>query len=187
MKVGYVRVSTAAQNIARQEQIMDDLGVEKVFIDKLSGKNKDRPELIKMLDFVREGDTLIVESYSRLARNTMDLLQIVEALDKKGVNFISQKESIDTSTPSGRLMLTLFASIYEFERESMLERQREGMAIAKAEGRLAGRRKIEVDDSKFNQVYSIWKNGDITAVEAMKRLELKKTTFYKLVAECEGK
>lgn len=184
MKVGYIRVSTINQNPARQEQIMADFGVEKVFTDKMSGKNTDRPEFSKMMEFVREGDTLVVESYSRLARSTADLLKIVDALKEKGVNFVSQKESLDTATPQGRLMLSLFASIYEFERECMLQRQREGVEIARAAGRY-GRNKIEVDKEKFKRVYCTWKDGTITAVEAMKRLELKKTTFYKLVGEYE--
>lgn len=184
MKVGYVRVSTINQNPARQEQILVELGAEKIFIDKTSGKNTDRPEFVKMMDFVREGDTLIVESYSRLARSTADLLRIVDTLKEKGVIFVSQKESLDTATPQGRLMLSLFASIYEFERECMLQRQREGVEIARAAGKY-GRNKIEVDRDKFKKVYSTWKDGGITAVEAMKRLNLKKTTFYKLVAEHE--
>ena len=134
MKVGYVRVSTAEQNTARQEVIMEQLGVEKVFMDKMSGKNTDRPQLQEMLSFVREGDTLVVESISRLARSTKDLLSIMEELDKKKVKFVSQKESIDTSTPNGVFMMTIFAAMAQLERETMLARQREGIEIAKAEG-----------------------------------------------------
>ena len=124
MKVGYVRVSTAGQNTARQEVIMEQLGVEKVFIDKMSGKNTDRPQLKEMLAFVREGDTLVIESFSRLARSTKDLLEIVEELEKKNVKFVSQKENIDTSTPNGKFMLTLFAALAQLERETLLARQK---------------------------------------------------------------
>lgn len=181
MKVGYIRVSTTEQNTARQEKIMTDLDVEKIFIDKLSGKNTQRPELKRMLEFVRAGDTVVVESYSRLARSTKDLLNLIDALSEKGVNFISQKENIDTSTPQGRLMLTIFAGLAQFERECTLERQREGIAIAKSEGKYKGRKPIQVDEEKFKEVYDRWKAGKIKAVEAMKELELSKATFYRKV------
>lgn len=181
MKVGYVRVSTTEQNTSRQEKIMADLEVEKVFIDKLSGKNTQRPELKRMLEFVRAGDTVVVESYSRLARSTKDLLNLIDTLAEKDVNFISQKEKIDTSTPQGRLMLTIFAGLAQFERECTLERQREGIAIAKSEGKYKGRKPIQVDEEKFKEVYDRWKAGKIKAVEAMIELELSKPTFYRKV------
>lgn len=181
MKVGYVRVSTTEQNTSRQEKIMADLEVEKVFIDKLSGKNTQRPELKRMLEFVRAGDTVVVESYSRLARSTKDLLNLIDTLAEKDVNFISQKEKIDTSTPQGRLMLTIFAGLAQFERECTLERQREGIAIAKSEGKYKGRKPIQVDKEKFKEVYDRWKAGKIKAVEAMIELELSKPTFYRKV------
>jgi DNA invertase Pin-like site-specific DNA recombinase len=186
MKVGYIRVSTEEQNEARQEVLMDQLGVEKVFKDKLSGKNTDRPELKAMLNFMRDGDVLVVESYSRLARSTVDLLKIIDELDEKGIGFISHKENIDTTTPQGRLMLTIFAGIYEFERECMLQRQKEGIAIAKAQGKYKGRKPIEVDQTAFETVYTEWKNGKIKAVEAMKKLNLSKPTFYRKVKEYEN-
>ncbi|MDY3790877.1 MAG: recombinase family protein [Oscillospiraceae bacterium] len=116
MKVGYVRVSTFEQNTARQEVIMRELNVDKVFIDKISGKSKERPKLKEMMSYVRDGDTVIVESISRFARNTKDLLELVESLTEKHVEFISKKESIDTTTPSGKFMLTVFAAVAELER-----------------------------------------------------------------------
>lgn len=131
IKVGYIRVSTADQNTIRQEVLMSNLMVNEVFIDNISGKNMDRPQLMRMMDFVRKGDTVIVESISRFARNTRDLLELVDILSKKEVAFVSQKESIDTNTPTGRFMLTVFAAIAELERESILQRQREGIDIAK--------------------------------------------------------
>lgn len=138
MLIGYVRVSSLEQNTARQEVMMQELGVEKIFIDRMSGKSKDRPALDEMMGFVREGDTVIVESISRLARNTKDLLQIVEKLSNKKVEFVSKKESIDTTTPTGRFMLTVFGAMAQLEREQILQRQAEGIAIAKAEGRYNG-------------------------------------------------
>ena len=108
MKIGYIRVSTQEQNTMRQEVLMQELGVDEVYIDRLSGKNTDRPELKKMTDYVRKGDTVIVESISRFARNTRDLLELIEKLSEKGVEFVSRKEAIDTTTPTGKFMLTVF-------------------------------------------------------------------------------
>lgn len=186
MKVGYVRVSTEEQNEARQEVIMDQLGVERVFIDKISGKSTNRPALQEMISFVRKDDIVIVESYSRLARSTTDLLKIVDDLNEKGVDFISHKENIDTTTPQGRLMLTMFAGIYEFERTCMLARQKEGIAIAKAQGKYKGRKPIEVDQDSFENVYTEWKAGKLKAVEAMSKLKLTKPTFYRKVKQYEA-
>lgn len=179
MKIGYIRTSTADQNTARQEVLMQELGVDQVFVDHMSGKNTDRPELKRMMTFVREGDTVIVESISRFARNTRDLLDLVEQLTKKNVEFVSKKEAIDTTTPTGKFMLTVFGAVAELEREYILQRQREGIAIAKANGVYKGRKPIEHPD--FTQVVALWKGGKITAVEAMKRLNMKPSTFYRKV------
>lgn len=178
-KIKYIRVSTQEQNTARQET--DKEQFDKVYIEKASGKNTDRPQLTAMMDYVREGDTVVVESYSRIARNTKDLLEIIDRLNKKGVAFISQKEQIDTSTPAGRLMLTIFAGLAQFERECLLERQAEGIAIAKAEGKM-GRPSIE-PGKEFADIVKRWKAGEMTAVEAMKAAGMTKTTFYKKVKE----
>ena len=183
MKIGYIRISCADQNIARQEVIMRELGVEQIFIDRMSGKNTDRPELKRMLGFVRDGDVVIVESISRFARNTKDLLELVEILAEKQVEFISKKEAIDTTTPTGKFMLTVFGAVAELEREYILQRQREGIEIAKQKGVYKGRKPIE--HPKFNEVVSIWKSGNITATEAMKRLNMKPSTFYRKVRNIE--
>lgn len=179
MKVAYIRVSTEGQNTARQEEAMREIGVEKCYTEKVSGKNTDREQLKAMMEFLREGDTLIVESYSRLARSTTDLLNIIGELDKKGVSFISLKENIDTTTPQGKLMMTIFAGISQFERECILQRQKEGIAIAKAEGKYKGRKPIEKPEN-WEEVYSSWKRGEITAVEAQDRLGMTHATFYRL-------
>ena len=128
MKIGYIRISTTDQNIARQELLMEQLGVDEVYIDRMSGKNTNRPELQRMMEYVRRGDTVIVESISRFARNTRDLLELVEKLSAKGVEFVSKKEAIDTTTPTGKFMLTVFGAVAELEREYILQRQREGIA-----------------------------------------------------------
>ena len=179
MKIGYVRASTTDQNTARQEVLMEELGVEQVYIDRISGKNTERPELKRMMSFVREGDMVIVESISRFARNTRDLLDLVEQLTRKQVEFVSKKEAIDTTTPSGKFMLTIFGAVAELEREYILQRQREGIAIAKAKGIYKGRKPIQRPE--FQQVVALWRKGTITAVEAMKRLDMKPSTFYRKV------
>ena len=149
MKIGYIRISTAEQNTARQEVMMKELGVDQVYIDKMSGKNTD----------------------------TRDLLDLVEQLTKKRVEFVSKKEAIDTTTPTGKFMLTIFGAVAELEREYILQRQREGIAIAKENGIYKGRKPI--DCPGLEQVVSQWKRGEMTAVEAMKRLNLKPRTFYR--------
>ena len=181
MLVGYIRISTIGQNIARQEVLMQELGVEKVFIDRLSGKNTDRPQLKEMMAFVRQGDTVVVESISRFARNTKDLLELVEQLTAKGVEFVSKKEAIDTTTPTGKFMLTIFGAVAELEREYILQRQSEGIAIAKEKGVYKGRQPVVRPE--FEQIVKLWRSGKLTAVEAMKRLDMKPSTFYRRVKE----
>lgn len=180
MKIGYVRVSTQEQNSSRQEILMQELGVEEIFIDRISGKNTDRPELKRMMEYVRQGDVVIVESISRFARNTKDLLNLIEQLNQKQVDFVSKKETIDTATPSGKFMLTVFGAVAELEREYILQRQREGIEIAKAEGKYKGRKKKPLPDN-FNKIVQQWRNGEITARKAMKLLGMSSSTFYRNV------
>lgn len=185
MKIGYIRVSTEEQHTDRQETIMQKYEVEQVFSEKISGKNTDRPQLKEMLSFIRKGDTLVIESYSRLARSTADLIKLVEQLNEKGVNLISDKEHIDTTTPQGKLMFTIFAGLAEFERTCLLERQREGIAEAKKQGKYKGRQPIKVDSEQFRRIYFRWKNDEITARQAMQELGLKPDTFYRRVKAYE--
>jgi len=160
---------------------MQELGVEKVFIDRMSGKNTDRPQLKEMMIFVRQGDTVIVESISRFARNTRDLLELVEQLTKKGVEFVSRKENIDTTTPTGKFMLTIFGAVAELEREYILQRQAKGIAIAKEKGVYKGRQRIVRPE--FENVVKLWRSGKLTAVEAIRRLDMTPSTFYRRVKE----
>ena len=183
MRVGYVRCSTVEQNEARQLKMMEEQKAEKLFVDKASGKNTDRAAFKEMMAFVRSEDIVIVESISRIARNTRDLLSIVSELTEKGVEFVSLKESIDTTTPQGRFMLTVFGALAELERENILERQREGIEIAKSEGKYKGRKPVEVNEDEFKVVCARWRDGEITATAAMKELNLKPNTFYRRVKE----
>ena len=183
MRVFYVRCSTIEQNEARQLKMAEEQNAEKVFVDKASGKNTDRSAFKEMMVFVRAGDTVVVESISRIARNTRDLLSIVSELTEKGVEFVSLKENLDTTTPHGRFMLTVFGALAELERENILERQREGIEIAKSEGKYKGRKPIDYNEAQMKALCKKWRAGEITATAAMKELGLKPNTFYRRVKE----
>lgn len=184
MNIAYVRVSTIEQNESRQLEGLKKYGIEKWFTEKISAKDTNRPQLKAMIEFAREGDTIFVWDFSRLARSTKDLLEIVETLNAQGIHLRSIKENLDTSTPTGKLMLTMIGAINEFERNNLLERQREGIAIAKKNGVYKGRKAIEYP-SNWNEVYSKYKCRELKGVEAMEQLGLKKTSFYKLIKQYE--
>lgn len=183
MKIGYVRVSTKDQNTARQEELMKSLGADRVYIDKMSGKDTERPFLQEMMNFVREGDSVVVESISRFARNTKDLLELTEELNNKHVQFISQKENIDTNTPAGKFMLTIFGAVAELEREYIRQRQKEGIEIAKQQKKYKGRPAKQLDT--FDEIYQQWKSGNITATFASMQLNISRSTFYRKVTAYE--
>lgn len=184
-KIGYIRVSTMDQNTDRQEIALNNLEIKKIFVEKISGKNMDRPQLKNMLAYIREGDFLYIESISRLARSTKDLLHIVQTLQDKKVNLVSLKENIDTSTPQGRFVLTIFGALSELERENILQRQQEGIEAAKQNGKKFGRPIIEIPEN-WDNVIKLWKKEKITAVEAMKQLNMTRSTFYRRVNEIEN-
>lgn len=180
MNIAYIRVSTIEQNESRQLEGLKKYNIDKIFEEKISAKNMSRPKLQEMLDFAREGDSIYIWDFSRLARSTKDLLEIVEKIKIKGINLISVKENLDTNTATGKLMLTMIGAINEFERANLLERQKEGIIIAKQKGKYKGRKEIGYPEN-WNEIYDRWKNREITANEAMKKLNLKRNTFYKLV------
>lgn len=161
--IAYVRVSTVEQNEARQVEALKVHDIEKWYIEKVSAKDTNRPKLKEMLEYVREGDTIYIHDFSRLARSTKDLLGIAEQLEDKGVHLVSNKENIDTSTPTGKLMLTMIGAIAEFERSNLLERQREGIAIAKQENKYKGRKAKDIKN--FDLWYSRYKNREINKVQ----------------------
>lgn len=179
MKIGYIRVSTAEQNIDRQVEMLKEQGVEKVFIDKMSGKDTKRPALQEMLTFMREKDTVIVESISRLARNTRDLLSLVDRFKECGVEFVSLKENIDTTTPTGQFVLVIFAAIADLERTTILQRQAEGIAIAKAKGVYKGRKPI--DCPEFDRIYEECCKGLISVSRARELCGLSQSSWYRRV------
>lgn len=183
MKVAYVRVSTIEQNEGRQLESLKKYDIEKWFEEKVSGKDTNRPQLQSMLDFVREGDTIYIHDFSRLARSTKDLLEIIERLQKKNVALISVKENFDTSTPTGKLMVTVIAAINEFERTNLLERQRDGIAIAKGKGVYKGRKPITFTDEEFTIAYDEYKTRKITKSALAKRLDISRPTLDKILKE----
>ena len=184
MRVGYVRVSTLEQNPARQIEIMKSFGVEKIYTDKMSGKDTNRPQFNEMLSFLRESDVLYVESFSRLSRSTKDLLSTVAILTERGVNLVSDKEKVDTTTPQGRFMLTVFAALSELERENILERQREGIEIAKAEGKYKGRKPIPASD-RFFTVAKSWATGNLALKDAIEKSGMSSATFFRKCKQYE--
>lgn len=181
MNIAYIRVSTVEQNEARQAEAIKHCKIDKVYQEKLSAKNTNRPKLQEMLEFAREGDTIYVADFSRLARSTKDLLELVELLESKGVQLVSIKENIDTATATGRLMLKMISAINDFERENMLERQREGIAIAKAEGKYKGRKEVSIPD--FNKHYQRYMNREVSKIQLAKELGISRPTLDKLIKE----
>lgn len=183
MIVFYARCSTIEQNEARQLEDARTCHAEKIFIDKASGKDTNRKQLKAMLSFVREGDKVICSDISRIARNTRDLLSIVDDLQNKDVAFQSLKEAIDTTTPQGQFMLTVFGALAQLERDCIRQRTEEGRRIAMQEGRITGRPKVQVDKKQFLQVCVKWRAHEITAVEAQRLTGLTSSTFYRHVKE----
>ena len=184
MKVGYVRVSTVEQNEERQIEGLSKYGIEKWYKEKVSGKNMDRPELQKMLSEAQIGDIVYVHDFSRLARSTKDLLDIVDKLNEHGVHVVSSKEGMDTSTPQGRFTLTVLAAAYEMERTAMLERQAEGIAIAKREGKYknCGRKKKDLVDG-YEDLIQQYVDGDITKVQLAVMLNVSRPTLNRILKE----
>lgn len=184
MKVGYVRVSTMEQNEARQIEGLKKHDIEKWYIEKISGKNTDRPKLQEMISELQSGDTVYIHDFSRLARSTSDLLKLVEELNSRGIHLVSNKENIDTSTPTGKLMLTMIGAINEFERTNMLERQKEGIAIAKREGkyRNCGRKKKDLTDGYENLIQQ-YVDGNIGKVQLAVMLNVSRPTLNRILEE----
>ena len=181
MNIAYIRVSTVEQNEQRQIEAMKPFNIEKWFIEKISAKDTNRPKLQELLEFSREGDTIHVHDFSRLARSTKDLLDIVEQLTQKNIYLVSNKENIDTSTPTGKLMLTMIGAINEFERCNLLERQREGIAIAKRNGKYTGGKRKNVPN--FENGYQRYLRREISKVALAKELRISRPTLDKLIKE----
>lgn len=187
MNIAYVRVSTVEQNDQRQIEALEKHNIEKWFTEKVSGKDTNRPKLQEMLDFAREGDTIYIHDFSRLARSTKDLLSIVETLNNKGIHLISDKEHVDTSTPTGKLMLTMIGAISEFERQNLLERQREGIDIAKRQGKFKGGQVKKIDDDLFSKCLEDYNTRLINKKQFAERLHISRPTLDKLLKDKSAK
>ena len=184
MNIAYIRVSTIEQNEARQLENLKQYNIDEWFTEKASAKDSNRPKLNEMINYARKGDTIYIHDFSRIARGTKDLLDIVERLEAKGIFLVSTKEQINTSTPQGKLMLTMIGAINEFERANLLERQREGIAIAVQEGKYKGRKEVKIDN--FAEEYGKYKNREYTKAQLAAKLEISRPTLDKLIKEHEA-
>jgi DNA invertase Pin-like site-specific DNA recombinase len=186
MKVGYIRVSTVDQNIARQ---LENFQLDKVFIDKCSGKDLNRPEFQKMMNFLREGDQLFVHSMDRLARNQDDLRKIIKDLNSKGISVEFVKNNLKFTgddSPMSNLLLSLLAAVAEFELELILERQREGIAVARAKGiyKRRGRHNVLLKDQKEELKLMI--SQGIPKTQVAKRLNISRHSVYNYLKEFQN-
>jgi DNA invertase Pin-like site-specific DNA recombinase len=181
-RIGYARVSTTGQSLEAQLEALKKAGAERTFQEKASGVKQDRPELLTLLDYVREGDTVIVTKLDRVARSTKHLLEIVDNLHKKGVTFKVLNIDLDTSTPTGKLMLTMLGAIATFEREMMLERQAEGIAIAKAKGTYKGRKPTARE--KASEIIRLVKEG-MNKEEVSRNLEISRASVFRVLKDAE--
>lgn len=179
--IAYVRVSTLEQNEARQKEALQGYNIDRWFIEKKSGRDTQRPKLQEMLEYIREDDVVYVEEFSRLGRSTEDLLSIVRQIENIGAKFVSIKEKFDTDTPTGKLQMTMMAAIAEFERSMILERQREGIAIAKREGKYKGRKAISIPN--IGEYYDRYMSRKGTKISIAAELGISRTTLDKLFRE----
>lgn len=177
---GYARVSTDQQNLDRQLDMLTNYGIDKIYTEKMTGTKRDRPELNKLLDRMTEGDTVVIESLSRLGRSTKDLIELVDLFDKEGIHLVSLKESIDTSTPAGKLLFTLMSAIAQFERDVIAERTMEGLKAARARGRCGGRPRT--DGHKLQQAVKLYRSNQHSIREIEELTGVKKSTLYRAVS-----
>ncbi len=185
VKVGYGRVSSIGQNLDVQQSKLEEFGCDKIFLDKHTGTTADRPSLKECRNYVRQGDCLVITKLDRLARSTYHLTQIAEQLKQKGVDLIVLDQNIDTSTPTGKLLFNMLASIAEFETEIRKERQMEGIAKAKEKGIQFGRR-AKLDDRQIREMRRDRESG-IKIKELMDRYSLSKASIYRLLADSDPK
>ena len=174
---GYARVSTEQQNLDRQLDALNKYGADIIFNEKMTGTKRNRPELSKMLDRLTEGDTVVVESLSRLGRSTKDLIELVDLFEKKKVHLVSLKEQIDTSSPTGKFLFTLMSAISQFERDVIAERTKEGLRSARARGRLGGRPKTDV--TSINKAIKLYNTRQYSIKEIEELTGVKKSTLYR--------
>lgn len=186
MKIGYARVSTQEQNLDRQIDGLKAKGCEKIFQEKMTGTRADRPEYKRMLETLREGDTLIVDSFSRLSRSTKDLLDVVDQLNKQGINLVSIKEQLDTTTATGKMMLTMLSALSQFERDLIAERTADGLKAARARGRMGGRPKAG-DEKTKKQAIAMYRANAMTNKEIAEKVGVSIATLSRWIKEEKAK
>ncbi len=176
---GYARVSTEQQNLDRQIDMLEKYGVDFIYNEKMTGTKRNRPELEKLLERLTEGDAVVVESLSRLGRSTKDLIWLMETFNEKGVNLVSLKESIDTTSSTGKLLFALMSAIAQFERDVIADRTREGIASARARGRKGGRPKS--DPEKIKMAVKLYNSKQYSIKEIEDMTGIKKDTLYRAI------
>ncbi len=181
---GYARVSTEQQNLDRQLDMLQKYGVDFIYNEKMTGTKRNRPELEKLLERLTEGDTVVVESLSRLGRSTKDLIWLMETFNSKGVNLISLKESIDTTTSTGKLLFTLMSAIAQFERDVIADRTREGLNSARARGRKGGRPRT--DSEKLRKAIKLYNTQQYSLAEIEDMTGVKRSTLYRGIRSKNG-
>ncbi len=174
---GYARVSTEQQNLDRQLDALRKYGCDTIYNEKMTGTKRDRPELAKILDRMTEGDTVVIESLSRLGRSTKDLIELTELFQSKGVHLVSLKEQIDTSTSTGKLLFTLMSAIAQFERDVIADRTREGLKSARARGRTGGRPRTDAD--AVRKAIKLYNTRQYSIREIEELTGVKKSTLYR--------
>jgi len=177
MTLGYARVSTDEQNLDRQIDALNKYGVDIIFNEKMTGTKRERPELNKLIERMSAGDTVVIESLSRLGRSTKDLIELMEMFNSKGINLVSLKESIDTSTSTGKLLFTLMSALAQFERDLISERTVEGLKSARARGRVGGRPRI--NDEKINKAVKLYNTNQYSLKEIEEMTGVRKSTLYR--------
>lgn len=178
-RYGYARVSTQQQDLNRQLDLLKQRDCNEILTEKISGTKNDRPELIRLKDKVRAGDVIIIESFSRLGRSTKDLIELVECFENKGVKLISIKENFDTTTPQGKLMLTVFQAFSQFERDLIAQRTKEGLESARARGRRGGRPKVKANT--IGKALKLYDSKEYSINEIVGMTRISQATLYRYI------
>ena len=181
MIYGYARVSTVDQNLDRQKDALLKYGIDHLFCEKISGAKKSRPELDKLLAVLENGDSIVIESLSRLGRSVKNLSELMELFNEKGIRLISLKESIDTTSATGRLLFTIISSLAAFERETLIERTNEGLASARARGKRGGRPKT--DETALKKAIALYQTGQYSLADIQSMTGVSKSTLYRALKQ----
>lgn len=181
MVYGYARVSTADQNLDRQLDALRKYGIDKLYCEKMSGTKKNRPELDKMLSELSEGDTVVIESLSRLGRSVKNLSELMEQFNDKSIRLVSLKETIDTTSPTGRLLYTILSSLAQFERDILVERTTEGLKAARVRGRTGGRPKT--DAKAMQKAMALYQTKEYSITDITDLTGVSKSALYRALKE----